>query len=105
MLSSLGATFLLTLLIGVPVAISLGLAGLVALLVWWKVPLVLVPQRMFTGVDSFVLMAVPLFLLAGELMGTSGILRRLLLFADVLVGRVRGGLAHVNIVSSMIFAG
>ena len=105
MLSSLGATFLLTLLIGVPVAISLGLAELVALLVWWKVPLVLVPQRMFTGVDSFVLMAVPLFLLAGELMGTSGILRRLLLFADVLVGRVRGGLAHVNIVSSMIFAG
>jgi tripartite ATP-independent transporter DctM subunit len=105
MLSALGITFALTLFVGVPVAISLGIAGLAALVVWWKLPLILVPQRMFTGVDSFVLMAVPLFLLAGELMGTSGILRRLVLFADLLVGRVRGGLAHVNIVSSMVFAG
>ena len=105
MLGSLGLTFVATLLIGFPIAISLGLAGLVATVVWWKVPLILIPQRMFTGVDSFVFMAVPLFLLAGELMGTSGILRRLLLFADVMVGRIRGGLAHVKIVSSKIFAG
>jgi TRAP-type mannitol/chloroaromatic compound transport system permease large subunit len=61
------------------------------MLVWGKVSLILIPQRMFTGVDSFVLMAVPLFMLAGELMGTSGILGRLLRFADVLVGGVRGG--------------
>lgn len=105
MLSGLGITFLLTLLIGVPVALCLGLASLVALVVWWKVPLILIPQRMFTGVDSFVLMAVPFFMLAGELMGFSGILSRLLAFADAIVGRIRGGLAHVNILSSMIFAG
>jgi len=105
MLTSLGLTFFLTLAIGVPVAFCLGLAALAAILAWGKVSLVLIPQRMFTGVDSFVLMAVPFFILAGELMGTSGILQRLLRFSDMLVGWVRGGLAHVNIVSSMIFAG
>ena len=105
MLTGLGLTFFLTIAIGVPVAFCLGLAALVALLVWGKVSLVLIPQRMFTGVDSFVLMAIPFFMLAGELMGTSGILDRLLRFSDMLVGWMRGGLAHVNIVSSMIFAG
>jgi C4-dicarboxylate transporter DctM subunit len=105
MLTGLGLTFLLSIAIGVPVAFCLGLAALVALLVWGKVSLVLIPQRMFTGVDSFVLMAIPFFMLAGELMGTSGILARLLRFSDMLVGWMRGGLAHVNIVSSMIFAG
>lgn len=105
MLTALGLTFFLAIAIGVPVAFCLGLAGLIAMLVWGKVSLILIPQRMFTGVDSFVLMAVPFFMLAGELMGTSGILARLLRFSDMLVGWVRGGLAHVNIVSSMIFAG
>ena len=61
------------------------------MLVWGKTSLILIPQRMFTGVDSFVLMAVPLFILAGELMGTSGIIGRLVRFADVLVGWIRGG--------------
>lgn len=105
MLASLSLTFILTMAIGVPIAFCLGLAGLVALLVWGKVSIVLIPQRMFTGVDSFVLMAVPFFILAGELMNASGILGRLIRFADQLVGWIRGGLAHVNIVSSMIFAG
>jgi tripartite ATP-independent transporter DctM subunit len=105
MLGALGITFLATLLIGVPVAFCIGLSALVAMLVWGKVSLVLIPQRMFTGVDNFVLMAIPFFMLAGELMGTSGILRRLLRFADLLVGHFRGGLAHVNIVSAMIFSG
>ena len=105
MLASLTITFILTMAIGVPIAFCLGLAGLITLLVWGKVSLVLIPQRMFTGVDSFVLMAVPFFILAGELMGTSGILGRLIRFADLLVGWIRGGLAHVNIVASMIFAG
>jgi len=105
MLLSLTATFFLTIAIGVPVAFCLGLAGLVGVAVWGKVPITLIPQRMFTGVDSFVLMAVPFFILAGELMGTSGILGRLVRFAEMLVGWVRGGLAHVNIVASMIFAG
>jgi C4-dicarboxylate transporter DctM subunit len=105
MLGAMGAAFVFTLVIGVPIAFCLGLTALVGLLIWGKVSLVLIPQRMFTGVDSFVLMAVPFFMLAGELMGTSGILNRLLRFADLLVGRMRGGLAQVNIVSSMVFAG
>lgn len=105
MLGAMGAAFVVTLLIGVPIAFVLGLTGLIGLLVWGKVSLILIPQRMFTGVDSFVLMAVPFFMLAGELMGTSGILSRLLRFADLIVGGMRGGLAQVNIVSSMVFAG
>jgi tripartite ATP-independent transporter DctM subunit len=105
MLTSLGITFFVTLALAVPIAFCLGIAGLMAMSVWGKVPLVLIPQRMFTGADSFVLLAVPFFILAGELMGTSGILDRLLRFSDALVGWMRGGLAHVNIVASMIFAG
>jgi C4-dicarboxylate transporter DctM subunit len=105
MLAALGGTFFLTMVLGVPIAFCLGLAGLVAMLVWGKTSLILIPQRMFTGVDSFVLMAVPLFILAGELMGTSGIIARMVRFADVLVGGIRGGLAHVNIVSAMILSG
>jgi hypothetical protein len=105
MLTALGTTFLATMVLGVPIAFCLGLAGLVSMLVWGKTSLILIPQRMFTGVDSFVLMAVPLFMLAGELMGTSGIITRMVRFADILVGGIRGGLAHVNIVSAMILSG
>ena len=60
---------------------------------------------MFTGVDSFPLMAIPFFMLAGELMSTGGILRGLFRFSDALVGHIRGGLGHVNVVASMFFAG
>ncbi len=62
-------------------------------------------QRMFTGIDSFPLMAIPFFMLAGELMFSGGMLTRLFKFADALVGHIRGGLGHVNIVASMLFAG
>ncbi|MBI4734669.1 MAG: TRAP transporter large permease [candidate division NC10 bacterium] len=105
MLTILAVTFVVTVVIGVPIAFGLGLAAVAGILAWGKVSLWLVPQRMFTGVDSFVFMAIPFFILAGELMTTSGILDRLLKFADALVGHIRGGLAHVNIVGSMVFAG
>src|SRR5262245_30515153 len=105
MLAALGLTFGATMIIGVPIAFCLGLAALVAMLVWGQTALILIPQRMFTGVDSFVLMAVPLFMLAGELLSTAGVITRLVRFADVLVGWMRGGLAHVNIVSAMIISG
>jgi len=105
MLAILGLTFLATTLIGIPIAFSLGLAAMGSILAWGQVSLWLLPQRMFTGVDSFVFMAIPFFILAGELMTTSGILDRLVKFTDALVGHIRGGLAHVNIVASMIFAG
>ena len=105
MLTALLLAFSLAVVAGIPIAFALGLGSWMALVVWGKVPLYLIPQRMFTGVDSFVLMAIPFFMLAGELMGSTGILDRLLKFADALVGHIRGGLAHVNIVASMIFAG
>jgi len=105
MLTVLGLVFAISVLIGVPIAMGLGLAAVGGILAWGKVPLYLIPQRMFTGVDSFVLMAIPFFMLAGELMDATGILDRMLKFADALVGRIRGGIAHVNVVAGMILSG
>lgn len=105
MLTVLGLTFLVTVLVGVPIAFSLGLAAAATLVAWGQVPLWLLAQRMFTGVDSFVFMAIPFFILAGELMTTAGILDRLVKFADALVGHICGGLAHVTIVAEMFFSG
>ncbi len=97
--------FFLTLMIGIPIAFCLALASLVALLLIGDVPLHLIPQRMFTGMDSFPIMAVPFFILAGDLMNSAGITYRILRLSTALVGHIRGGLAHVNIVASMFFAG
>jgi len=101
----LAVSFFVTLALGVPVAFCLGLTTLIALIVLGNVPLHLIPQRMFTGMDSFPIMAVPFFILAGELMNSAGITDRIVRFSTVLVGSIRGGLAHVNIVASMFFAG
>lgn len=104
MATTLVVIFLVTLALGFPVAICLGLTSLVAL--WISdVMLSLMAQRIFTGIDSFPLMAVPFFVLAGELMNQGGTTRRLIDFANVLVGRIPGGLAHTNIVASMFFGG
>lgn len=105
MFPSIGLSFVVLLVIGTPIAFAVGIAGVIGFIVHDPQLLRLVPQRMFAGVDSFPLMAIPFFVLAGDLMGTSGILMRLIRFADTLVGHVRGGIAHVAIVSSMIFAG
>jgi tripartite ATP-independent transporter DctM subunit len=102
--SLLALIFLITLAFGFPVAICLGLTSLAAL--WVKgVMLSVMAQRIFTGIDSFPLMAVPFFVLAGELMNRGGTTRRIIDFANVLVGRIPGGLAHTNIVASMFFGG
>jgi len=74
---------------------SLGSSSLIYLLVEGK-PIGLVAQRMFTGIDSFPFMAIPFFVLAGELMNRAGISKRLIDLADVFVGRLRGGLGHVQ---------
>jgi C4-dicarboxylate transporter DctM subunit len=97
--------FIITLAAGIPVAFCLALTSLIVLLIIGDVPLQLIPQRMFTGMDSFPLMAVPFFILAGELMNSAGITQRIVRFSNALVGHIRGGLAHVNIVASMFFAG
>ncbi len=104
MMSILSGVFLGTLGLGIPVAFCLGITSLVALWIM-DVPLLVLAQRTFTGVDSFPLMAVPFFVLAGELMNRGGTTQRLIDFAHALVGRVPGGLAHTNIVASMFFGG
>lgn len=91
-------------IIGVPIAIALGFASVVALLYSGDVSLLLVAQRMFTAIDSFSLMAIPFFILAGKLMENGGISKRLVNFANTLTGHHTGGLAIVAIVTSMFFA-
>ncbi|GAE27735.1 TRAP-type C4-dicarboxylate transport system [Halalkalibacter wakoensis JCM 9140] len=100
----LGVFFIL-LVIGVPVAISIGLASIAAVYFMGDIPLSLIAQRFGNGVNSFPLLAIPFFILAGSLMNTGGIARRLIDFASCLVGFVRGGLAMVNIVASKFFGG
>jgi TRAP-type C4-dicarboxylate transport system permease large subunit len=98
-------TFLLMMIVGVPVAVSMAGASLFYLLVSGDVPDVVVAQRMIAGVESFPLLAVPFFILAGNLMNIAGITGRIYNFAVALVGWMRGGLGHVNIVGSVVFAG
>lgn len=104
MILTLVSVFLTTLVFGFPVAFCLGITSMAALIIT-DVPLTLMAQRMFTGIDSFPLMAVPFFVLAGELMNRGGTTRRLIDFANFLVGRIPGGLAHTNILASMFFGG
>ncbi|MDY6880798.1 MAG: TRAP transporter large permease [Desulfatiglans sp.] len=98
-------SFVFFLIIGVPIAFVLGLTPLAALLVEGETPLLLVAQRIFTGMDTPVLMAVPFFILAGNIMGMGGMTQRLVRFCNLLVGSFRGGLAYMNVVISMVFAG
>lgn len=97
--------FFATLLLSVPVAFTMGIAGLAAIFVDGSLNPLVAAQRMFAGIDSFPLMAVPFFILASELMTACGLTGALLRFANALVGHVRGGLGHVNILVSMLFAG
>ncbi|MCW5670371.1 MAG: TRAP transporter large permease [Hydrogenophaga sp.] len=97
--------FVVSLVIGVPIALAMGGAGLLALVVDGNLSLLSVPQRFFDGINSFPLMAVPFFILAADLMTASGITTALLRFAGAMVGHVRGGMGHVNVVTSVMFAG
>ncbi len=97
--------FVVGLAIGVPIALAMGGAGLLALAVDGNLSLLSVPQRFFDGINSFPLMAVPFFILAADLMTASGITTALLRFAGAMVGHVRGGMGHVNVVTSVMFAG
>jgi len=91
--------------INTPIAIAIGVASILAILVQGDFNMMMVVQRMFSGTDSFHLMAVPLFMFTGTLMETGGISRRIIDFANALVGWLPGGLAAVTIVSAMFFAG
>lgn len=91
-------------IISVPIAIALGLASVLFLIIMSDIPLITLPQRLFASLDSFPLMAAPFFILAGKLMEHGGISERLVDFAKSLVGQVKGGLAHVGIIGCMFFA-
>src|SRR4030043_2123282 len=97
--------FAITLIIGVPIAFCLGLSSLAIVLIEGKFPITLVAQKMFNGMDMFALMAIPLFILAGDLMNLGGITDRLIKFSNLLVGHIRGGLAHTLVVAEMFLSG
>lgn len=92
-------------IVGVPIGIALAGASLIYIVLSGSVPEVVVIHRMINGVDSFPLLAVPFFILAGNLMNSAGITNRIFDFAKAVVGWMRGGLGHVNIGASVIFAG
>ncbi|OHV18749.1 MULTISPECIES: TRAP transporter large permease [Rhizobium] len=104
MLLLLGS-FLVLMLIGVPVAISMAVASVLYIVLYGVAPDIIVAQRMIAGVESFPLLAVPFFILAGNLMNSAGVTGRIYSFAVALVGWMKGGLAQVNIIGSVIFSG
>ncbi len=100
-------TFFGLLLIGMPIGYLLGIAGVVGMLTIDPGGrfLMMAPERFFAGLDLFTFLAMPFFILAGEIMNRSGITDRLIALADALVGYLRGGMAHSNMVASVMFAG
>lgn len=98
-------TFLVLLVIGIPIAFALGLAAYVYVIFNTSLPPLIVFQRMFASIDSFPFMAIPFFMLAGNLMFAGGLADKIIDLSKVLVGHMRGGLANVSIVASMFFGG
>ncbi len=99
------APFALLMIAGVPIAFCLLFATFIFLFKWGMIAPGIIPKNMFSGIDSFYLLAVPFFVLAGQVMNKSGITDRLLRFSNIIIGKVAGGLAQVNIFASIIFAG
>ncbi len=104
MLATLTISLVVFLLLGVPIAFALGMAGVVAVLVSETIPLVVVAQKVYSSLDSFPLLAIPLFIYAGAVMNEGGITVRIIDLARALVGHLRGGLGQVAVVTSAIFA-
>ncbi|MFL8938349.1 TRAP transporter large permease [Rossellomorea oryzaecorticis] len=103
-IATLIVLFLVFLVIGVPVALAMGLTSMVVAFLL-DIPMSVLAQRMVAGVNSFPLLAIPFFILAGEIMNAGGISQRLIKLSDVVIGRFRGGLGMVNVSSSMLFGG
>jgi tripartite ATP-independent transporter DctM subunit len=105
MLSIVLLIMLIGFLMGIPVAFTLGIAALSYFLLDPVLPLVNIPLRFVTGVESYELMAIPLYMLAGNIMNSTGVTKRIFQFTRSLVGHFTGGTAHVNILASLIFSG
>jgi len=97
-------SFVGMLLLQIPITFALAVASVITAM-YLELPLMAIVQQMVQGVRSFSLLAIPFFIIAGEMMGQGGISRRLILFSNLLVGRIRGGLAQVNCLASMFFGG
>lgn len=97
--------FLALMGLGAPIGVALGLGSIGAIMIFGKYPVLVVIHKTVATLDSYVLLAIPFFLLAGQLMNTGGITTRLLRFASSLVGHIHGGLGHANVVANMIMAG
>lgn len=97
-------SFIALIFLGVPIAFSMGLSSLIYLTLM-DIPFIIIAQKLFTGINSFVLLCIPGFVLAGNLMNTGGITKRIIKFSNAAIGHIRGGLGLANIVASMIFAG
>jgi tripartite ATP-independent transporter DctM subunit len=102
--STLILAFFILLFLGMPIAYVLSITGLMSLVLMSTVPLKVLPQMMWVSLDSFPLMALPFFILAGEIMNQSGITKSLINLSKLLVGKYKGGLAYASIVASTFFA-
>src|SRR5690625_3699385 len=96
--------FVILLIIGVPIAFVIGIVALLGMMTIPDIPEVIIPMKMVNGLDSFVLLAVPLFILAANLMNSGKISEKMIDLALAIVGPIPGGLAHANILVSMMFA-
>lgn len=97
-------TFLILLLLSVPIGYAIGISSLAGIYFFSDIPLEIIAQKVITGIDSFPLLAIPFFMLAGNLMSSGGIAKRLVNFFDSLIGHVTGGLGIVTVVVCMFFA-
>jgi len=104
-LAILVGVFIVTMAMGIPIAFVFGIGSIIYFIFISNIPITIIGQQLYNGVDSFVLLAIPFFILAGQLMNRTGITRDLVNFVQVLVGRLPGALAQVNIVVSILFAG
>jgi C4-dicarboxylate transporter DctM subunit len=104
MIALLFTSFFALMFLSIPIAVCLGIAAVLVIIFGINVPLVITAQTMFNGINSFPLMAIPFFILAGNLMGEGGISRELIKFINLFFSRIRGGLAMVAIGASMFFA-
>ena len=104
-LAVIAVTFVVLMAIGVPIAFAIAMTAFSGLLAAGMPNLVVLPQRMFTGLDSFPIMAIPFFIAAGYVMNECDLTDKIVEFSKSLVGHITGGLAHVNIAASMFFAG
>lgn len=97
--------FMLLMFVGVPIAVSLGAASVIVIYFMTDLPLTLVAQSMYTSMNSFIMVAVPLFILCGSLMDEGGVADKIYDLADAAVGWIYGGVGHVSVLVSMLFAG